>query len=31
MHKNKLLIIGKNSFLGKNLYKGIKKKIDSRL
>ena len=31
MHKNKLLIIGKNSFLGKNLYKGIKNKIDSRL
>ena len=31
MHKNKLLIIGKNSFLGKNLYKSIKNKIDARL
>ena len=31
MHKNRLLIIGKNSFLGKNLYKHIKNKIDSRL
>jgi len=31
MHKNKLLIIGKNSFLGKNLYKVIKNKINSRL
>lgn len=31
MHNNKLLIIGKNSFLGKNLYKGIKNKINSCL
>jgi dTDP-4-dehydrorhamnose reductase len=31
MHKNKLLIIGKNSFLGKNLYRGIKNKIDTHL
>jgi dTDP-4-dehydrorhamnose reductase len=31
MHKNKLLIIGKNSFLGKNLYKSIKNKIDARI
>ena len=31
MHKNKLLIIGKNSFLGKNLYKHIKNKIDTHL
>ena len=31
MHKNRLLIIGKNSFLGKNLYKSIKNKIDARL
>ena len=31
MKKNKLLIIGKNSFLGKNLYRGIKKKIDTKL
>jgi dTDP-4-dehydrorhamnose reductase len=31
MHKNRLLIIGKNSFLGKNLYKSIKNKIDVRL
>jgi dTDP-4-dehydrorhamnose reductase len=31
MNKNKLLIIGKNSFLGKNLYNGIKNKINTRL
>lgn len=31
MKKNKLLIIGKNSFLGKNLYRGIKNKIDTKL
>jgi dTDP-4-dehydrorhamnose reductase len=31
MYKNKLLIIGKNSFLGKNLYKSIKNKIDARI
>jgi dTDP-4-dehydrorhamnose reductase len=31
MHKNKLLIIGKNSFLGKNLYRGIKNKMDTHL
>jgi dTDP-4-dehydrorhamnose reductase len=31
MYKNKLLIIGKNSFLGKNLYKGVKNKINTCL
>jgi nucleoside-diphosphate-sugar epimerase len=31
MRKNKLLIIGRNSFLGKNLYQYIKKKINTRL
>ena len=31
MNKNKLLIIGKKSFLGENLYKGIKNKINTRL
>lgn len=31
MNKNKLLIIGKNSFLGKNLYNGIKNKINTIL
>ncbi len=31
MNKNKLLIIGKNSFIGENLYKSIKKKINTRL
>ena len=31
MNNNKLLIIGKNSFLGKNLYKGIKNKINTCL
>ena len=28
MYKNKLLIIGKNSFLGKNLYKGVNSRLD---
>jgi len=31
MSKNKLLIIGKNSFIGKNLYRSIKNKIPTRL
>ena len=31
MNNNKLLIIGKNSFLGENLYKGIKNKINTCL
>jgi nucleoside-diphosphate-sugar epimerase len=31
MRKDKLLIIGRNSFLGKNLYQYIKKKINTRL
>lgn len=31
MNKNKLLIIGKKSFLGKNLYNGIKNKINTHL
>jgi dTDP-4-dehydrorhamnose reductase len=31
MRKNMLLIIGKNSFLGKNLYEYIKKKKNTRL
>jgi dTDP-4-dehydrorhamnose reductase len=31
MRKDKLLIIGKNSFLGKNLYQYIKKKINTHL
>lgn len=31
MKKKKLLIIGKNSFLGKNLYQGIKNKVDTKL
>lgn len=29
--KKKLLIIGKGSFLGKNLYQGIKNKVDTKL
>jgi dTDP-4-dehydrorhamnose reductase len=31
MDKKKLLIIGRNSFLGKSLYFGLKKKINTRL
>ena len=31
MNNNKLLIIGKNSFLGENLYKGVKNKINTCL
>jgi nucleoside-diphosphate-sugar epimerase len=31
MNKNKLVIIGKNSFIGENLYKSIKNKINTRL
>ena len=31
MRKDKLLIIGKNSFLGKNLYQYIKKKMNTHL
>ena len=31
MNKSKLVIIGKNSFIGENLYKSIKNKINTRL
>lgn len=31
MKKKKLLLIGKNSFLGKNLYSGLKDKIDTHI
>jgi dTDP-4-dehydrorhamnose reductase len=31
MNKSKLLIVGKNSFLGKNLYKTIKNKINTSI